>query len=230
MTDALAIADQAAQVHGQAWASVWAALLHLKVGDIEATERFATRAVELSEAYQIPHFGSYGVFLRGCVAAAKGDLATAIVDMERGLDQLRALGSKPLLPCLLALYGEALAREGRANEALASVAAAMVEVDATSQGWCAAEVFRMKGEILRRSDRTAKAAAEDCFRQALEIAHDHGAQSWELRAATSLARAWTEGGQRRAAHDLLAPIYGRFTEGFDTADLKAAKALLDQLC
>ena len=102
----------------------------------------------------------------------------------------------------------------------------MNAVDATKEKWCEAEVHRMAGEIALMSPERDAAKAQACFERALEIARAQRARSWELRAAMSLAQLWRDQGRRAEAHDLLAPVYGWFTEGFDTLDLKEAKALL----
>jgi predicted ATPase len=106
---------------------------------------------------------------------------------------------------------------------------ALALVDTTGERWCEAELHRLKGELLLQGSSENATEAEACFHHALEIARTQQAKSFELRAATSLARLWQHQGKRQEAHDLLAPVYGWFTEGFDTADLKDAKALLDAL-
>ena len=102
-------------------------------------------------------------------------------------------------------------------------------LEASGQGDMLAEAYRLQGELLLRQAAPDAAQAEACFQQALAIARRQQAKSWELRAAMSLSRLWQQQGKRAAAHELLAPIYGWFTEGFDTADLQEAKALLDEL-
>ena len=102
-------------------------------------------------------------------------------------------------------------------------------METSGERWCEAEVHRTAGEIELMSPERDTAKAQTHFERALEIARAQHARSWELRAATSLARLWRDQGRRAEAHDLLAPVYGRFTEGFDTLDLKEAKALLDEL-
>ena len=102
-------------------------------------------------------------------------------------------------------------------------------VDITGQRWYEAELYRLQGALLLQRSSDNHTEAETCFHHALEIARTQQAKSFELRAATSLARLWQQQGKRQEAHDLLAPVYGWFTEGFDTADLKDAKALLDEL-
>ncbi len=99
----------------------------------------------------------------------------------------------------------------------------------TGERWYEAELYRLKGELLLQQSSDNQAEAEACFQQALDVARHQQAKSFELRAATSLARLWQQQGKRQEAHDLLAPVYSWFTEGFDTADLQDAKALLDEL-
>ena len=105
----------------------------------------------------------------------------------------------------------------------------MTAVETTGERWCEAEVNRVAGEIALLSPEPEKAKAEEYFDRALEVARKQQAKSWELRAAMSLARLWRDQGKVQQARELLAPVYGWFTEGFDTRDLKEAKALLDEL-
>ena len=106
---------------------------------------------------------------------------------------------------------------------------ALALVDTTGERWYEPELYRLKGALLLQQHSNNQAEAEDCFHQAINIAQSQQAKSFELRAATSLARLWQQQGQRQEAYDLLAPIYGWFTEGFDTADLQEAKTLLEEL-
>ena len=123
------------------------------------------------------------------------------------------------------MYGQA----GQLKQALATVAKALAVADSNSETWCNSELQRLRGNFLLQQDRNNMARADRSFRNALQVARAQQAKALELRAATSLARLWAEQGERRKAHDLLAPIYSWFTEGFDTADLNDAKALLDEL-
>jgi predicted ATPase len=119
---------------------------------------------------------------------------------------------------------------GQTAEGLDAIAEALALVASTNERFYEAEIYRVKGELLlKHGGSNTGAEAERCFRQALDIARVQSAKSWELRSATSLARLWRDQGRRAQARDLLAPVYGWFTEGFDTADLKDAKALLDEL-
>ena len=123
-----------------------------------------------------------------------------------------------------------MAGDGQAAEGLAVVNDALERSQSNEERWCIAELLRIKGElVLLEHAPDAAAAAEDHFRQALDWARRQGALSWELRAATSLARMWRSQGRSEAARELLAPVYDRFTEGFETADLKTAEALLSDL-
>ncbi len=134
---------------------------------------------------------------------------------------------KLMLPIDLAWQAEALAALGRRDRALATVEQALASAADGGERWSEAEAYRIKGEILGRSGdwRTA----EVCFLKAIEVAVSQAAKSFELRAATSLARLWREHGKTAEARELLAPVYGWFTEGLDTPDLMDAKTLLDEL-
>jgi predicted ATPase len=123
----------------------------------------------------------------------------------------------------------AQAELGQFEEAWRCIGEAMTEAETTKQTWCEAEIHRTAGEIELMSGAPDAEKAEAYFERAITTARKQQAKSWELRAATSMARLWRDRGKRDQAHDLLAPIYGWFSEGFDTLDLKEAKALLDEL-
>ena len=123
----------------------------------------------------------------------------------------------------------ACGRLGQAQEGLVATAEALAQVDRSGERFWEAELQRLKGQLLLQADPANQAEAEACFHRALEIARSQKARSWELRAATSLARLWRDQGKPEAARALLAPVYEWFTEGFETADLKDAKALLNEL-
>src|SRR5262249_55617955 len=112
---------------------------------------------------------------------------------------------------------------------LTALAEALTRAETTGERWYESEIYRLKGELLLQQNAANQAEAETCFQQAITVAQNQQAKSGELRAATSLARLWQQQGKRQEAHDLLASVYNWFTEGFDTADLKDAKALLDAL-
>jgi predicted ATPase len=124
---------------------------------------------------------------------------------------------------------DACGKDGQAGEGLSLLAEALAIVRRTGERWWEAELYRLQGELLLALSWENHVEAEACFQQALAVARQQQAKSWELRAAMSLSRLWQQQGKRAAARDLLAPIYGWFTEGFNTADLQEAKALLEAL-
>jgi predicted ATPase len=123
----------------------------------------------------------------------------------------------------------AYAAIGQLDDAWRCIHDAMDKIERSKEGWCEAEVHRIAGEIALKSPQPGAAKAEAYFDRALAVARQQQAKSWELRAAMSMARLWRDQGKRDEARELLAPVYGWFTEGFDTRDLKEAKALLEEL-
>jgi predicted ATPase len=147
--------------------------------------------------------------------------------LRGGLTAYRAIGQEAWMPLFVALEAEACEIAGLVRESLALIDEALQIVARTGELWFAAELNRLKGQLLLRQGHTE--AAEELYRQALRIAEGQEARLWELRAVVSLARLRREQGWNAEARDLLAPIYRWFTEGFGTPDLKEAKALLDEL-
>jgi predicted ATPase len=148
--------------------------------------------------------------------------------MEVGIEECRRRGVTRR-QYLTALLAEAYARKGRTEEALGMLNKALAQIERTGEKSEQAEMLRLKGELLLMRDGGAIAEAEGCFRAALDVARAQEARWWELRATTSLARLLRDTGRRDEACAMLSEIYGWFTEGFDTADMKDAKALLDEL-
>ena len=166
---------------------------------------------------------------QGCVLALTGRASDAIEMLISGIAAYRTTGGTVNLPLYLPHLARAHAELGQFEEAWRCIGEAMTEAETTKQTWCEAEIHRTAGEIALMSPEPDAAKAQAHFERAIAIARAQQAKSWELRAATSLARLWRDQGKRDEARDLLAPIYGWFTEGFDTLDLKEAKALLDEL-
>jgi predicted ATPase len=148
--------------------------------------------------------------------------------MREGLAAWRTTGMGVTVPAMLVLLAEAYGSAGQAAEGLTKLAEALEVIDHTGERFYEAALYRLKGELLRQTISDER-QAEACFYQALEIARSQHAKSLELRAAMSLSRLWQQQDKRAEARELLAPIYGWFTEGFDTADLQEAKALLNAL-
>ena len=141
----------------------------------------------------------------------------------------RSTGSRCGLPWWFPPLIKAYADVGQFDNAWRSVGEAMTTIETTKETWCEADIHRIAGEVTLMSPERDATKAEGYFERALAIARQQQAKSWELRAATSMARLWRDQGKRDEARGLLAPVYGWFTEGFDTLDLKQAKALLDEL-
>jgi predicted ATPase len=161
--------------------------------------------------------------------AIQGQGEVGIDQMQQGLasssDAGTGLGRAPVMTQLAEVYGIA----GRTEVGLHALEQARVAMEITGEHWWAAETYRLQGVLLLQQSSDNAAEPESCFHQALEVARRQQAKSWELRAATSLARLWQSQDKRQDAYDLLAPVYEWFTEGFDTADLQEAKVLLEAL-
>ena len=170
-----------------------------------------------------------GVLFRGMALAAQGQRAAGLAQMQQGLAAYRATGSAVGMSGHLAQLAEAYGQVGQVDEGMPLLAEALALVDTTGERHTEAELHRLHGELLLRQAVPEAPAAEACFQEALAIARRQQAKSWELRAAMSLARLWQQQGKRIEARELLAEIYGWFTEGFDTADLQEAKAFLETL-
>jgi predicted ATPase len=176
-----------------------------------------------------PEFLAKGTIWRGWAMAAEGRPEEGIADIEQGLTAVRATGAKRSQFYYLALLAEVYGQTGQADQGLNALTEALELVERTDERWWEPEVRRLKGELLLSQPAQDMAEAEECFNRAIAVAQRQSAKSLELRAAMSLARLWRDQSQAAKARDLLTPIYGWFTEGFDTPDLKDAKALLDEL-
>jgi predicted ATPase len=212
-----------------ATALYWAARLHLLRGEAQAAQDQDEACIALSTAHTMPQFLAAGRFTLGWALATQGQAEEGVTLMRQGVADVRATGNRLSLPAFLAVLAEVSGTLGQVDAGLAIVAEALELVEQTGIRWYEAETYRIKGTLLLDQVVPDAVQAEACFQQALVIACRQEAQSWELRAATSLARLWQSQGKRQEAYDLLAPVYNRFTEGFDTADVQEAKGLLDEL-
>jgi predicted ATPase len=168
--------------------------------------------------------------MKGWVLAERGQGEAGITELRSAISTIRAIGAAAELPWFLALLAQAHSYVGQTTAGLDAIAEALALVASTNERFYEAEIYRVKGELLlKQGGPDSAAGAETSLRQALDTAEAQSAKSWELRAATSLARLWAERGRCAQARDLLAPVYDWFTEGFETADLKDVKALLHEL-
>jgi len=170
---------------------------------------------------------AFGMMNQGCVSALTGKASDAVRTMSAGISTWRSTGSTLFLPGYLPTLAIAHAELGQFDDASRCIGEAMTTIETTKERWCEAEVNRVAGEIALKLPQPDAAKAQAYFERALAVARDQQAKSWELRAAMSMARLWRDQNKRNEARELLAPVYGWFTEGFDTLDLKEAKALLD---
>jgi predicted ATPase len=175
------------------------------------------------------YWAAWGRILQGWADAQRGEATRGIARIRDGLAAYEATGDRSATPLLLTLLAEALAVAGQIREALAALHDALAKAAVSGASGWDAEIHRLRGELTGRLPHPDSAKAEDSFRTALAIAREQGTRGYELRAATSLAQLWHEQSRRGESRELLAPLYSSFTEGFDTADLKDARRLLDEL-
>jgi len=202
----------------------WAACpISLMTGDLAAAERSVAMMIDLAR-HRLPFWETVGLRLKGTLLIRRGEFA-------EGLDLLYTTGDRARYPDLLGVLAEGLAGLGRLTEALVAVERALSTADRSGERWYLSELLRIKGELLLQvaGAQPAASAAEDCFHQAIELARQQGALFWELRGALSFARLRVHQDQPAYARQLLAPVYNRFTEGFEAPDLRSARAMLHSL-
>ncbi len=191
----------------------------------ELAEALITFATEQGLASNL----AYGTFLRGWALTEQGQQKEGLEQMRQGLAATRATGGEVSRPAYLALLANAYGTVAQAEKGLPLLAEARAMTDKNGQRYVDAECHRLEGELLLNQAISDESQAEACFQKALDVAQSQQAKSWELCAATSLARLWQSQDKRQDAYNLLSPVYEWFTEGFDTADLIDAKTLLDEL-
>lgn len=205
-----------------------ACTIALYVGDLAAAESSVTALLEQSAKHALTMWNALGRCLKGTLLLARGDIA-GLALLRTALDWLREHRFSFRYAAFLGTWAQGMAAAGQTADARMAIDEALERCERSEGRWCLPELLRIKGEILRL-EGTADAieAAEDHFKQALEWARRQEALSWELRAATSLAELWHRRGKTAEADQLLSSVYSRFTEGFETADLKAACALIHE--
>jgi predicted ATPase len=226
IAEALSLAEHIAHPFTSATAILIASMVHINNREPED----ALRRLEAAQALAAEQRLSLMVepdLVRGAALVERGAAAEAIVCLQQGLTECRRKGATLCLPFGLAFLSDALARSRDHAASLAAAREGLEVAGATGEHVWDTELHRLEGIALCGLNRLDE--GQRALEEALRIARRQHAKSYELRAATSLARLWGEQGRRAEARELLAPVYGWFTEGFDTADLKDAKALLDQL-
>jgi predicted ATPase len=226
---ALALSQTLAHPQSLAYAQHSVTYLHHHLRDVPAVQAQAEALLTLATAQGFPLFAGHGTIWRGWALTMQGQGEVGMALMHQGLAAVLATGQTLSRPYQLVLLVEAAGHTGQVEEALGWLAEALTAFETNGRSDMLTDAQRLQGEFLLRQATPDTAQAEACFQQALALARCQQAKSWELRAAMSLSRLWQQQGKRVEAYELLAPVYGWFTEGFDTADLQEARALLEDL-
>jgi class 3 adenylate cyclase/predicted ATPase len=206
--------------------SIWS---YIHCGNYSAANALVDEYAALQDRLASSFWKGWGMMQRGCLSALTGNALEAVRTIMAGVEFLRSTETTMWMPLFLSNLAKANAEIGQFDEASAKIGEAMTTMKTTKENWYEAEINRVAGEIALQGMEPDATTAEACFTTALEIARKHRAKSWELRAATSMARLLCLQGKRGPARDILAPIYGWFTGGFDTLDLREAELLLEEL-
>ena len=227
---AVAFARQINHAHSLAEALGDLALLHHLRLEADAAREQAAQLIALANQHGFPFWEAWGMVLHGWALTEQGEEQRGMDQMRHGVAIHRTIRSALPRAAFLAMIVCGCTKAGQPEEGYAALAEALEQHE---ELWWKAELLRLEGELaLVSTDPSSEARvdeAEVCFQKALDVARRQQAKSWELRAATSLARLWQSQDRRQDAYDLLAPVYEWFTEGFDTVDLQEAKALLQEL-
>ena len=201
----------------------------LLIGNYASVNAQTDEAIAMAEEIAEVFWKVMGATVQGYVLVLTGKASEAVHQITSGIAAYRSMGATVWLPKELSYLAKAYADLGQFDDAWRCIEEAVTHIETSKERWWEAEVNRIAGEIALQSPERDTSKAEDHFERALVVARQQQAKSWELRAAMSLARLWRDQGKVPQARELLAPVYGWFTEGFDTRDLKEAKALLEEL-
>jgi predicted ATPase len=226
---ALTLAQQLAHPLSLTLALYWAAVVHHLRREAPQTQARAEAAMAIATDQELSASLARVTPLRGWALATSGHEEEGITQIRQGLAASQAMEVMEDRPYHLALLAEAFPLVGQTAEGLEALTEALATLARSMTRWWETELYRLRGELLLQQTVAQLEEAEVCFQQALVVAGRQQAKSLELRAAMSLARLWQRQDKQVEAHELLAPVYGWFTEGFDTADLQEAKALLEKL-
>jgi predicted ATPase len=209
--------------------ALFGAHVYVYAGNYAAANPVLDELVAVADETGARYWKALGTAVRGWLFAATGRASDAVRALTSGITSLRSAGATLYEPMHLQYLAMAYAELGQIDDARRYIDDAIEKVETSNERWCEAEVHRIAGEIALKSSAPDPEKAEAYFERALAVARQQQTKSWGLRAAMSMARLWRDQGKRDEARELLAPVYGWFTEGFDTLDLKQAKALLDEL-
>ncbi|NOT62813.1 MAG: AAA family ATPase, partial [Acidobacteria bacterium] len=222
------LAQEVPQANSQAFALYFKAYQYLLRRKPDETLRWAEQTIALCAEHGLPFWMAAATLVRGWALVQQGQPDEGIEELCKGSAAYQAIGTEAGMTILFCILADTYTEAWKTEEGLQAVEQGLAVVKKNHERICEAELWRLKGELLLQTDADAP-EAETCYRQAIAIARGQSAKSWELRAATSLARLWQRQGKVAEARQMLADIYGWFTEGFDTTDLQEAKALLDEL-
>jgi predicted ATPase len=206
-----------------------ASVVHLHCGDYYSADALLAELAHLADEKGAAFWKAQGLMTQGALRLLTGQPSDAVRLLTTEIKAYRLTGATVFVPWYLMYLASSYASLNQYDDASHTISEARETVDVTNERWCEAEVARVAGEIALLGPKQDSAKAHKNFKHALAVARQQQAKSWELRAAMSLARLWRSQGKVQQARELLAPVYGWFTEGFDTRDLKEAKALLDEL-
>jgi predicted ATPase len=227
--EAVTLAQALAHPQSLAYAQHNMAVLYHRRREVPALQAQAETLLSLATAEGFPLFAGHGTLWQGWALAMQGQGEVGLAQMHQGLATVLATGQTSSRPWQLVLVAEAAGHTGQGEAGLRLLAEALTAFEANGRGEALGEAYRLQGVFRLHQPRPDAAQAEACFQQALTMARRQQAKSWELRAALSLSQLWQQQGKRVAAYELLASVYGWFTEGFDTTDLQETKALLETL-
>jgi len=227
--EALALAEGLSHPFSLTFAEFFVGVMRQLRREVHAAQEHADGMIALSAEHGFSQLLAWATTVRGCAMAEQGRKEEGIAQIQEGLAAARAIGAELWRPYFLCLLAEACMATDRLDDALSALTEALTAADEHENRHCEAEAHRLKGELLLKQDHSNAAEAQRCFQRAIEIARKQSAKSLELRATMSLARLLAKQGCRDEARTMLADIYNWFTEGFDTADLIDAKALLKEL-
>ena len=225
--EALAVVERIRHAYTYSRARYWSSALHAYRREWPVAKERAAAAIASAQERGLAMMVAVGGVMLGAARAMLEPSDAAAAEIQAAMTAYRATGARFQTTYQLVLYAQALAACGRQGEGLAALREAAAMAEETGERYFEAEIHRVEGNLRLAENGTAE--AEACYLKALAVARAQEARSLELRAARDLARLWAERGEHRRAADLLAPVYGWFTEGFDTPDLQEAKALLDDL-